>query len=99
MSFSLIPRGTLIDRYQIEDVLGEGGMARVYRARHTQLGSTHAIKQLKSSGDVIKERLMLSTKTNIFPFLFSSSTRTSNFHFFQLFMKKISPGGAPGPFF
>lgn len=36
--------GTVIDRYTVDDRLGEGGMATVYRVRHTQLGSRHAIK-------------------------------------------------------
>jgi serine/threonine-protein kinase len=33
-------------RYQVEQLLGEGGMARVYRVRHLALQSTHALKVL-----------------------------------------------------
>jgi serine/threonine-protein kinase len=38
--------GDTIDRYVIEAEIGEGGMAVVYRARHTVLGSLHAVKVL-----------------------------------------------------
>lgn len=41
----MIP-GERIDRYVVEAVLGVGGMARVYRVRHLQLGSLHALKVL-----------------------------------------------------
>lgn len=42
----LLANGTVIERYQIERLLGEGGMAAVYLARHSLLGSLHAIKVL-----------------------------------------------------
>ena len=35
-----------IGNYIIEDILAEGGMARVYRAKHYLLNSKHAIKVL-----------------------------------------------------
>lgn len=38
---------TLADRYQIEDLLGMGGMAAVYRAKHLATTRTVAIKVLK----------------------------------------------------
>jgi serine/threonine-protein kinase len=39
--------GTIIDRYEVEASLGEGGMATVYRVRHQLLGSLHALKVLR----------------------------------------------------
>jgi serine/threonine protein kinase len=42
----LLAAGTVVERYTIDRLLGEGGMAAVYLARHTLLGSYHAIKVL-----------------------------------------------------
>jgi serine/threonine-protein kinase len=39
---------TISDRYIIDGVLGEGGMGRVYRAKHKVIGKTVAIKILHS---------------------------------------------------
>ncbi|MCK6506751.1 serine/threonine protein kinase, partial [Myxococcota bacterium] len=36
--------GTSLERYQLEDMLGEGGVGVVYRARHVTLGTAHALK-------------------------------------------------------
>jgi serine/threonine protein kinase len=43
----LLPRGTIIDKYAIERVLGRGGFAVVYRATHLLLGSPVAIKLVR----------------------------------------------------
>ena len=42
----MIGPGSTVGSYQIERQLGEGGMATVWLARHTVLGSLHAIKIL-----------------------------------------------------
>ena len=39
--------GQLIREYEIEEKIGEGGMATVYLAHHHMLNSKHAIKVLK----------------------------------------------------
>lgn len=50
--------GTVIDRYTIENQIGQGGMAVVYRARHNQLGTVHAIKVLMVPSQSIRNRLL-----------------------------------------
>ena len=44
----VIPAGTVIGSYKLLEVLGEGGMGRVYLAEHTRLGRKFAIKMLRS---------------------------------------------------
>ncbi|MCC7382941.1 MAG: protein kinase [Deltaproteobacteria bacterium] len=48
--------GKTIDRYQVEDIIGDGGMARVYRARHVHLGQPCALKILY--GDMAGDRTL-----------------------------------------
>nr|MBA2320693.1 serine/threonine protein kinase [Deltaproteobacteria bacterium] len=50
--------GTVIDRYTVESVLGEGGMAIVYKVRHNTLGSLHALKVLTITSPELKRRLV-----------------------------------------
>ena len=50
--------GTVIDRYVVDQVLGEGGMAVVYLCKHTQLGTLHALKVLTISSRAIRDRLV-----------------------------------------
>ncbi|MCB9670990.1 MAG: protein kinase [Alphaproteobacteria bacterium] len=50
--------GDRFDRYVIERVLGEGGMATVYLGRHETLQSAHALKVLRVDVPEIKRRLM-----------------------------------------
>jgi serine/threonine protein kinase len=42
-----LPAGTLIGGYRLVDLLGEGGMGRVYVAEHVKLGRRVAIKMLR----------------------------------------------------
>jgi serine/threonine protein kinase len=49
--------GTIVDRYVIEGLLGQGGMAVVYRVRHKDLDSVHALKVLTVHSESIRERL------------------------------------------
>ena len=42
----MLAAGSRVGEYEIEADLGEGGMARVYRARHAMLDTLHAIKVL-----------------------------------------------------
>jgi serine/threonine-protein kinase len=46
--------GTTLDRYRIQATLGQGGMARVYRAQHAHLGHAVALKVLH--GDTASDR-------------------------------------------
>ncbi len=39
--------GTVVDKYVVEALIGEGGMASVYRVRHKILGGQRALKVLK----------------------------------------------------
>ncbi len=45
----------LDDRYEVQTVLGEGGMGTVYRARHTKLGRAFALKALRRDLALDKE--------------------------------------------
>jgi serine/threonine-protein kinase len=49
--------GDTLDRFTVEALLGEGGMAAVYRLRHNTLGSAHALKLLRVRGDEIRQRM------------------------------------------
>jgi serine/threonine-protein kinase len=55
----LIQPGDIIaERFITEALIGTGGMASVYRVRHRQLGTTHAIKLLASRSEAIASRLL-----------------------------------------
>ncbi|MEM6961204.1 MAG: serine/threonine-protein kinase, partial [Myxococcota bacterium] len=49
---------TIDGRYQVESILGEGGMGLVYKARHTVLGKPLAIKVLRP--DVSKDEEIMT---------------------------------------
>src|SRR5262249_17021505 len=56
---------TLVGRYMIEEVIGEGGMATVYRAKHKLVERPCAIKimnPLLASDDVVRERFRREAK-------------------------------------
>jgi serine/threonine protein kinase len=53
----VLEAGRQVDRYVIETVLGEGGMAVVYRVRHTTLGTMHALKVLSVSSRTVRDRM------------------------------------------
>ena len=50
--------GTLIDRYVVERLIGQGGNAAVYAVRHNDLGSHHAMKILNDTNDEMRRQLM-----------------------------------------
>lgn len=54
----MLEPGQVVDRYTVEGLLGEGGMASVYRVRHNTLGSFHALKLLKVQSEAIRRRLV-----------------------------------------
>ena len=50
--------GTVVDRYTVEEVLGQGGIAVVYKVRHNTLQSSHALKVLTLTSNAIRQRLI-----------------------------------------
>jgi serine/threonine-protein kinase len=55
--------GQTIERFAVEDYLGHGGMAVVYRVRHLHLGSLHALKILTVPRPSVRERLLKEGRT------------------------------------
>ncbi len=54
----MLEPGQVIDRYQVESLIGEGGMAAVFRVTHTVLGTSHALKLLAITHPSVTERLV-----------------------------------------
>ncbi len=50
--------GTRLDRYTVQGVLGQGGMAVVYKVKHTQLGTFHALKVLNTPSPNVRDRML-----------------------------------------
>ena len=55
--------GDQVDRYILESVLGHGGMATVYLARHVELRSTHAIKILHLTNETLRARALIEARS------------------------------------
>jgi len=56
----LLRRGDRIDgRFEVEVLIGQGGLAEVYRVRHLELGSTHALKLLVWRRESLENRMVL----------------------------------------
>lgn len=58
-TFGAVRVGDTVGRYRIEAVLGEGGAATVFRGRHVDLGTKHALKVLHVGVAHLGERLIL----------------------------------------
>lgn len=54
----LSPGDVINGRYKVERILGQGGMATVFRVRHEELGSRHALKLLDIQGKSVRKRLL-----------------------------------------
>jgi serine/threonine-protein kinase len=54
-----LAEGSRIDRYVVDGLIGRGGMATVYRVRHLQLGTLHALKVLALHSPGLAERMLL----------------------------------------
>lgn len=54
----ILTPGQEVGRFVVEGVVGEGGMATVYRVRHAQLGSVFALKLLTTPNDTVRRRML-----------------------------------------
>ncbi|MFM2247811.1 MAG: hypothetical protein RL071_3886, partial [Pseudomonadota bacterium] len=54
----MLQPGDHIDRFQVEALLGEGGLAKVFLVRHRTLGARMALKVLTLRGSAIGRRLL-----------------------------------------
>ncbi len=54
----MLPPGQRIGKYQVEEYIGQGGMAVVYRVRHAELDSVFALKLLTAPRPDVRDRLV-----------------------------------------
>ncbi len=54
----MLQPGQVVGKYVVEALIGEGGLARVYRVRHETLGSAHALKLLALRGRSVHRRMV-----------------------------------------
>ncbi|HAE55348.1 MAG TPA: hypothetical protein DCG25_10285, partial [Acidimicrobiaceae bacterium] len=53
-----LQNGSVVDRYTVQSVLGQGGMATVFRVKHSILGTQHALKVLKPLRSTVFEDII-----------------------------------------
>ncbi len=59
MSIRILGTGEVVgERYAVEALIGRGGMATVYRVRHTQLDTLHALKVVSLSARSVQRRML-----------------------------------------
>ncbi len=58
-----LARGAHVEPYVVDDVIGRGGMAVVYRVRHSKLGTWHALKVLARRDSGLEHRLVREGRT------------------------------------
>ncbi len=54
----MLQPGTRIERYEVERLLGQGAIAKVYLLRHTTLQTLHALKVVANAGSALRNRLL-----------------------------------------
>jgi serine/threonine-protein kinase len=64
---STFAKGDRIDRFEIRELIGQGGMGAIYRAVDTKIGRTVALKVIRtdrlgsSSGELVRQRFLRET--------------------------------------
>jgi tRNA A-37 threonylcarbamoyl transferase component Bud32 len=58
-----LAHGVPVEPYVVDDVIGRGGMAVVYRVRHGKLGTWHALKVLTRRDSALERRLLREGRT------------------------------------
>ncbi len=54
----MLQAGDIVDRFEVVDLLGVGGLAQVFKVRHRVLGSLHALKVVTVGGPAVARRLL-----------------------------------------